>query len=92
MSSKIYALGIILAIALTAIVIKEGGQAQDIAMLFLAFASLISLVGISRTKQLPFLHLLTDMNDKILISTMKARSRQKQQSGLVMRARSKRGK
>jgi hypothetical protein len=92
MSSKLYALGIILAVALTTIVIKEGGQAQDIAMLFLAFASLIALVGVSRTKKLPYIDLLTNMNDRILLNTMKARSRQKQQSGLVMRARSKRGK
>lgn len=92
MSSKLYALGIILAISLTAIVLKEGGQAQDIAMLFLAFAALISLVGISRTKKLPYFHLFTNMNDRILINTMKVRNRQKQQSGLVMRARSKRGK
>lgn len=92
MSSKLYVLGILLGTVLTFIVINEGGQPKDIAMLFLTFASLVALIGISKTKKLPYFHLLTNINDKILLNTMKVRNRQKQQSGLVMRARSKRGR
>jgi hypothetical protein len=92
MSSKLYALGIILGMVLFFVVLKEGGQPKDIAMLFLAFASVLALVTVSKTKKLPYIDLFTNMNERILIHNLKSRNIQKQQSGLVMRARSKRGK
>lgn len=91
MNSKLYAVGIVFTISIiTTIIIKEGGGLEEFAFLSLALAGYLAANFASKNRELPFVDSLVDFNNKIIANKMMKGKHQ--YSGVVVRARNKRGK
>ena len=80
-------------IAVLALVANNRGlDAEHIAFIFFGIASAICLPFIAGKKDMLENNFLTNFNQKMMYNSMKRKSLHQQHSGLVIRARSKRGK